>query len=80
MLLSYLTGGKFNLTYFSSSRLNCSSRVLYFAMRLERTLSYWLSLDTHCPVIWTVPSGPGTECPLFMLDSQDSCEALNPAA
>lgn len=31
----------------------------------------------HCPIFWTVPSGPRTECLLFVLDSQDSCEAIN---
>ena len=44
MLLSHLTGGKFNLIYISSSDLNCASSILYFAMRLEGALSCWLLL------------------------------------
>lgn len=44
MLLPCLTGGKFNLTYVSSSDLNCGSRILYFAMRLEGASSCWLLL------------------------------------
>ena len=44
MFLPSLTGGKFNLTYVSSSDLNCGSRILYFTMRLEGVLSCWLLL------------------------------------
>lgn len=57
MLLSHLNGGKFNLTYFSSSGLNCGSRVLYFAIRLERGSELLVIPDTS-----VVPSfGPSLQ-------------------